>query len=91
MASAGITVHEYAPASVKLATVGDGQADKRAIGRGIVLRLGLPRAPASDAADALALALCHLHQAPLLRALTGTCGSGQRAGVGGARTRGARI
>jgi len=56
---------EYAPASVKLATVGYGQADKRAMGRGVALRLGLGRPPAPDAADALAIALCHLHRAPL--------------------------
>ena len=50
---------------MKLATVGYGQADKRAMGRGVALRLGLARPPAPDAADALALALCHLHRAPL--------------------------
>jgi crossover junction endodeoxyribonuclease RuvC len=64
--AAGTALHEYAPATVKLATVGHGQADKRAIGRGIALRLGLPQPPAPDAADALALALCHLQQASLM-------------------------
>jgi crossover junction endodeoxyribonuclease RuvC len=68
IAAAGSEVHEYAPASVKLATVGYGQADKTAMARGIALRLGLPRPPASDAADALALGLCHLLHAPLSRA-----------------------
>ena len=63
--AAGAALHEYAPASVKLATVGYGQADKRAIGRGVALRLRLAAPPPPDAADALALALCHLHQAPL--------------------------
>ena len=63
--SAGAVMAEYAPASVKLATVGFGQADKRAMGRGVALRLGLARPPAPDAADALALALCFLHRAPL--------------------------
>ena len=69
LAAAGATgtpLHEYAPATVKLAAVGYGQADKRAIGRGIALRLRLQRAPAPDAADALALALCHLQQAAFL-------------------------
>ena len=65
--AAGAVMAEYAPASVKLATVGYGLADKRAMGRGVALRLGLARPPAPDAADALALALCHLHQAPLAR------------------------
>ena len=63
--AAGIALHEYAPATVKLAAVGHGQADKRAVGRGVALRLRLARTPMPDAADALAIALCHLHQAPL--------------------------
>src|SRR5206468_12578243 len=46
--AAGAVVAEYAPASVKLATVGYGQADKRAMGRGVALRLGLARPPAPD-------------------------------------------
>ncbi|HJQ83504.1 MAG TPA: crossover junction endodeoxyribonuclease RuvC [Candidatus Binatia bacterium] len=82
----GIALHEYAPATVKLATVGHGRADKRAIARGIALRLGLDRSPAPDAADALAIALCHLQQAPLL-ARTAIA---LRTGVGGGpRERGA--
>ena len=74
--AAGATLAEYAPASVKLATVGYGQADKRAMGRGVALRLGLARPPAPDAADALALALCHLHRAPLARRVARALGAG---------------
>jgi len=77
LAAAGGTatpLHEYAPATVKLATVGHGQADKRAVGRGIALRLGLAAPPGTDAADALALALCHLQQAPMLRRLAAARG-----------------
>jgi crossover junction endodeoxyribonuclease RuvC len=71
----GTALHEYAPATVKLATVGHGQADKRAIGRGVALRLGLRLAPAVDAADALAVALCHLQQASLMdKIATATAG-----------------
>jgi len=62
-AASGAVLHEYAPATVKLATVGHGAADKRAVARGVVLRLALERTPGPDAADALALALCHLQQA----------------------------
>jgi len=62
-AASGAVLHEYAPAAVKLATVGHGAADKRAVARGVALRLALERTPAPDAADALALALCHLQQA----------------------------
>jgi len=77
--AAGAVLAEYAPASVKLATVGYGQADKRAMGRGVALRLGLERPPAPDAADALALALCHLHRAPLARRVAAALAAGARA------------
>lgn len=65
VAAAGTALHEYAPAEVKLAAVGHGGADKDAVGRGVVARLRLTGRLAADAADALALALCHLQQAPL--------------------------
>src|SRR5262249_47653423 len=68
----GVALHEYAPAAVKLAAVGDGRADKGAIVRGVVRRLGLAEQLATDAADALALALCHLQHAPLLAAIAAT-------------------
>ena len=80
LAAAGATgtaLHEYAPATVKLATVGHGQADKRAIGRGVALRLGLRLPPAADAADALALALCHLQQASLMQKIAAATGGGR--------------
>jgi crossover junction endodeoxyribonuclease RuvC len=69
VAGAGVALEEYAPASVKLAAVGHGTADKDAVGRGVTLRLGLARRPPMDAADALALALCHLQDAPLRSAM----------------------
>jgi crossover junction endodeoxyribonuclease RuvC len=94
----GTPLHEYAPATVKLATVGYGQADKRAVGRGIALRLGLPRPPSADAADALALALCHLQHAPLLSRIDGapaqrgrSSRNGQRGGWRGSAQRGGII
>lgn len=68
-ARAGLPVCEYAPAQVKVAATGYGQAAKDAVGRGVAMRLGLASVPPSDAADALALALCHLQRAPLLAAL----------------------
>jgi crossover junction endodeoxyribonuclease RuvC len=69
VATAGVALEEYAPAAVKLAAIGHGTADKEAVGRGVSLRLGLSRRPSADAADALALALCHLQDAPVRRAL----------------------
>ena len=62
-------LHEYAPAEVKLAAVGHGRADKETVGRGVAARLGLGQRVAVDAADALALAICHLQQAPLRSAI----------------------
>jgi len=68
-AASGRDVHEYAPATVKLAAVGHGRADKETMTRGVIALLRLAARPSADAADALALALCHLQQAPLLAAL----------------------
>ncbi len=59
-ASAGIAVHEYSPREVKRAVSGNGNASKEQV-QGMVRRLlGLSRTPGADAADAAALALCHL-------------------------------
>jgi crossover junction endodeoxyribonuclease RuvC len=69
VAAAGVPLEEYAPAEVKLAAVGHGRADKETMIRGVAARLRLGTPPPADAADALALALCHLQQVPLARAL----------------------
>jgi crossover junction endodeoxyribonuclease RuvC len=59
---AGCEVLEYTPAEVKRAVVGYGRADKRQVQQMIKLLLGLDRAPSPhDAADALAVAICHVH------------------------------
>lgn len=68
-ALAGLTVHEYAPAAVKKALVGNGRAAKEQV-RAMVealLRQSLPppREFSLDASDALAIAVCHLHARPL--------------------------
>ncbi len=54
-----VPVAEYAPALVKRAVAGHGQATKQDIQVRIQRLFGLEREPRSDAADALALALCH--------------------------------
>jgi crossover junction endodeoxyribonuclease RuvC len=66
-AEAGLQVFEYTPTTVKLAVTGDGGAGKKAIQAMLAerLRLASPPRPA-DAADALAVALCHLHSARLV-------------------------
>lgn len=66
-ARAGLTVAEYAPSLVKKSVVGAGQAEKEQVER--MVRMLLPGAePASaDAADALAIAICHAHHASTRR------------------------
>jgi crossover junction endodeoxyribonuclease RuvC len=58
---AGVTLFEYSPNEVKQAITGRGHADKQQIQHMVRVLLGLARAPASDAADALAVAICHGH------------------------------
>jgi len=54
-------VYEYAAKSIKQAVVGTGGADKEQVQHMVKSLLKLPAAPAEDAADALAAALCHAH------------------------------
>jgi crossover junction endodeoxyribonuclease RuvC len=62
---AGCSVVEYTPAEVKRAVVGYGRAEKHQVQQMIKLLLGLARPPSPhDAADALAVAICHLHSMP---------------------------
>jgi crossover junction endodeoxyribonuclease RuvC len=57
----GLLVHEYAPTQIKLAVVGKGHADKTQVQHMIKVLLSLSNTPQADAADALAVALCHAH------------------------------
>lgn len=59
--SRGLEVSEYSPRSVKQAIVGRGSADKVQIQHMVTVLLQLPEKPQEDAADALAVALCHQH------------------------------
>jgi crossover junction endodeoxyribonuclease RuvC len=57
---AGLPVVEYTPAEIKVSVVGYGRAEKAQVQRMIALLLGLDTAPSPhDAADALAVAICH--------------------------------
>jgi crossover junction endodeoxyribonuclease RuvC len=59
---AGCEVVEYTPAEIKRAVVGYGRAEKHQVGQMVKLLLGLAAAPSPhDAADALAVAICHMH------------------------------
>ena len=62
-AQAGITVAEYAPNKVKKTIVGVGHADKGQIDHMVRLQLPGVNIAGADAADALAIALCHAHYA----------------------------
>lgn len=67
----GIPIAHYTPSQVKLAVAGSGSADKAAIRAMVRKRLGLSRDPSpTDAADAAAVALCHLASAPFARAVS---------------------
>lgn len=64
-----VEVFEYAPREIKLAVVGTGAASKEQVQHMVVSLLRLDGAPAADAADALAAALCHGHQARIRTSL----------------------
>lgn len=66
LAQAEIPVYEYTPADVKQALVGYGNAPKAQIQAMVRMLLRLPETPRpDDVADALAVAVCHLHHARL--------------------------
>jgi len=66
----GIPVFEYTPAEIKRAVVGYGRAEKAQVQHMIKLILGLSAVPSPhDAADALAVAICHLHSQVPARAV----------------------
>jgi crossover junction endodeoxyribonuclease RuvC len=65
-ARAGVPVAQYSPNEVKLAVTGDGRAEKAGVQAMVTRLLGLSAVPKpADAADALALACCHLWRVPL--------------------------
>jgi crossover junction endodeoxyribonuclease RuvC len=62
---AGVPLVEYTPAEIKRAVAGYGRAEKHQIQQMVKLLLGLTAAPSPhDAADALAVAICHVHSRP---------------------------
>jgi crossover junction endodeoxyribonuclease RuvC len=65
---AGLPIAEYTPAEVKRAVVGYGRAEKQQIQQMVKVLLGLDQVPSPhDAADALAIAICHAHSRGALR------------------------
>jgi crossover junction endodeoxyribonuclease RuvC len=56
-----IPVFEYTPLEIKQAVVGYGRAEKAQVQKMVKAILKLPEAPSADAADALAVAICHIN------------------------------
>jgi crossover junction endodeoxyribonuclease RuvC len=86
----GIPVAWHTPSEVKAAVSGNGRADKAQVTAMVTRLLKLPDAPRpADAADALALALCHLWRAPMQARLQAARPAAML-GVGAASVRSAR-
>jgi crossover junction endodeoxyribonuclease RuvC len=68
----GLECFSYTPQQVKGAVCGNGRAPKEQVGRMVTALLSLAEEPRPDhAADALAVAVCHVNRAPLALALAG--------------------
>jgi crossover junction endodeoxyribonuclease RuvC len=78
-AQAGLPVVEYSPTEIKRAVVGYGRAEKPQVQQMVKLLLGLSAVPSPhDAADALAVAICHVHSQLPARAATAVHGASPR-------------
>jgi len=73
-ANHGLPVSEYSARQVKQAVVGSGAADKTQVQHMICTLLKLSKAPQADAADALAIAMCHAHTRQSLAKMSGVGG-----------------
>lgn len=73
-AGRGVCVYEYTPNQIKQATVGKGHAAKQQVQHMVRVLACLPEAPRADAADALAVAICHGHFREGLRRMGGATG-----------------
>lgn len=73
-AEKGLPVFEYTPNQVKQATVGRGHAAKQQVQHMMKILLRLAEIPPADAADALAVAVCHAHFREGLRRMPGVRG-----------------
>ena len=72
---ANVTVVEYTPAEIKRAVVGYGRAEKTQVAHMVKMLLGLDTIPKPhDATDALAVAICHLHNGSSKQVLAGLKG-----------------
>lgn len=69
--NAGLSVAEYSARQIKQSVVGTGAATKEQVQHMVCSILKLPAAPQADAADALAVALCHAHSHDSLMKMSG--------------------
>ncbi|WP_057831533.1 crossover junction endodeoxyribonuclease RuvC [Colwellia sp. TT2012] len=67
----GLTISEYSARQIKQAVVGTGAADKSQVQHMVKTLLKLPGTPQADAADALAVAICHAHSHTTIARLAG--------------------
>lgn len=67
----GLTIAEYSARQIKQSVVGTGAADKAQVQHMVKSILKLPGTPQADAADALAVALCHGHSHEFLAKMAG--------------------
>ncbi|HLS43342.1 MAG TPA: crossover junction endodeoxyribonuclease RuvC [Paenalcaligenes sp.] len=87
LADRQLPVHEYTALQIKKTVVGRGHATKEQIQLMVQHLLRLNGSPASDAADALACAVCHAHHLPL----TSQLAQEGHVGLAGLRVRGGRL
>lgn len=72
--NSGLPIAEYAPRTIKQAVTGKGGAAKEQVQHMVQYLLKLPGKPQADAADALAIAICHAHTSASLAAQAGVKG-----------------
>jgi crossover junction endodeoxyribonuclease RuvC len=76
LADAGLPIYEYKPLQVKQAIAGYGSADKQQVQEMVRMLLSLDHVPQpDDAADAVAVAVCHIHSAGMIALLDQAGGS----------------
>lgn len=76
----GLKVSEYSPAEIKKATVGKGNASKDQVQHMVKALLNLPGTPQEDAADALAIAICHANTGEMMAQIGKVAGVGRVTG-----------
>ena len=77
LVTSGMKVHEYTALQIKQAVVGYGRATKEQVQQMVKRLLSLPGVPSTDAADALACAICHNHGGPVIGSLGRSLRSGR--------------